>query len=185
MTEARIVSRAKGLSLREEAGKTSLQQGGVVPSSRAASGEKGLLQQTRWPLVPDQIPCSSGGRCGAESMVGEVTATLYPVSRATWTAWIAWLETHSEVLGTTGQPGHAAYDPAGGQKPARRSIVAGCTAGWRSGGSGQMKRRRVNSLKWPTRAYRSCGHGSHPATRSRWDSTRREAAPWDLARSSS
>ncbi len=118
-------------------------------------------------------------------MVGEAAATLRPVSRATCTAWAAWLETYSGVLGTTGQPEPAGYDPAGVQRPARRSILAGCTAGWRSGGFGQTKRRRVNSLKWPTQACRSCGRGSHPATRSRGDSTRREAAPWYLVRSSS
>lgn len=58
-------------------------------------------------------------------------------------------------------------------------------AGWRSGESDQTRRRRGNSQTWPTRACWSSGHGRHPAMRSRGDSTRREGAPWGLAKSSS
>lgn len=99
--------------------------------------------------------------------------------------WGRWRETHSEDLGTPEAPGHAACDPERDRQWARISILEDYMAGWRSGESGQTRRRRGNSRTWPTRACWSSGHGRPPAMRSRGDSTRLEGAPWGLARSSS
>jgi len=94
--------------------------------------------------------------------------------------------THSVALDMTERAaGRAGSDLGRDRRPARRSILAGCMAGWRSGESGQTKRRRGNSQTWPTRACWRCGHGSHPATPSTGDSARRGAAPWNPAGSSS
>jgi len=179
--EARSVSHAKRLLSQEAEGKTCLQQGQVAPSRLSESAGEGLWRPIRWPLASDQMPCSSVFRCGAGSRAVEGAATLLLSVKDCG----KWRETHSGGLGTSEQPGYAACDPERDRQRARISILADYMAGWRSGGSGQMKRRRGNSQTWPTGACWSSGHGRHPATRSRGDSTRHGGAPWGLARSSS
>lgn len=108
----------------------------------------------------------------------------FPVSVRQYVAEM--VGTHSEVPGRTGQAGRAASDPERARRLARISILADCTAEWRSGGSDRMRRRRGNSQTRPTLVYCwSAGRDSRPATPSIADSTPREAAPSGLAKNSS
>lgn len=96
--------------------------------------------------------------------------------------------TYAEALGVTEEAGRVAFVRARVRvrQLATRSILAGCRAGWRSGGSGRMRTRRENSQTWLTVVCcSSCGRGSRPATLSRGDSDQRGAARSDLARNSS
>ena len=108
-------------------------------------------------------------------MAGEVAAKLCHVSQESDTSD---RKAHFEVLGKTGQPGHAAFDPELDRRPARRSIVADCMAGWRSGGFGRTRRRRGNSLTKPTPACGlGCGHEIRPTMPCEEDLIRRGVAP--------
>ena len=97
-------------------------------------------------------------------------------------------DTHAEGHETTERDyADVAAASARGPRWARRSILAGCMAEWRSpaSGSGPTKRRRANSPTWPTTVcWSSRGHGRLRARPSRGDSSRRGVALSDLARNS-